>query len=119
MAQRDESSYGSGGGEGYSLIPVWDGAPRGWRRYRDDVEIWALGTNLEVNYCVAARLVSRLKGAARRVGLRMPRDQLQPGAAVHEILDDDGVTVIQEAALADSMRGISNVLTALESALGG
>ncbi len=65
---------GSGAdGAGYSLIPQWDGAPQGWRRYRDDVEIWALGTNLEVNYCVAARLVSRLKGAARRVGLRIPR----------------------------------------------
>ena len=116
---RDESSHGAGGGEGYSLIPVWDGAPQGWRRYRDDVEIWALGTNLEVNYCVAARLVSRLKGAARRVGLRMPRDQLQPGAAVPEILDEDGITVIQGAAPADNMRGINNVLTALEQALGG
>eukprot|EP00959_Pyramimonas_sp_CCMP1952_P332228 6956723-Pyramimonas_sp.AAC.1 len=54
---RDRDDHpGGGGAEGYSLIPVWDGAPQGWRRYRVDVEIWALGTNLGVNYSVAARL---------------------------------------------------------------
>ena len=82
------------------------------------MEIWALGTNLEVNYCVAARLVSRLRGAARRVGLRLPRDQLQPLPAVAAQYDDDG-EVIEEARAADNMRGINNVLTALEAALGG
>ena len=34
---------------GYRIILVWDGAPHGWRRHRGDVNIWALGTNLEVN----------------------------------------------------------------------
>ncbi|CAK0899794.1 unnamed protein product, partial [Prorocentrum cordatum] len=102
----------------HNLIPVWDGAPQGWRRYRDDVEIWALGTNLEVNYRVAARLVSRLRGAARHVGLRIPRDQLQPLPAVAEVRDDDG-NIVEEAQPADDMRGINNVLGALEAALGG
>ncbi|CAK0842458.1 unnamed protein product, partial [Prorocentrum cordatum] len=62
--------------------------------------MWRYGrrANLDVNYCVAARLASRLKGAARRVGLRIPKG---------------------EATEADSMRSISNVLAAQEAALGG
>ncbi|CAK0841034.1 unnamed protein product, partial [Prorocentrum cordatum] len=55
-----------GGGDGYSLIPVWHGAPQGWRRYGDGVKIWALGTSLDVNCCVTALLVSKLKGTARQ-----------------------------------------------------
>ena len=105
---RDEHP-GGGGGEGYSLIPVLDGAPQGWRRYRDDLEIWAPGTKLEVNYCVAARVVSRLKGSARRVGLRIPREQLQPLPASPAVYDDGG-EVAQSEVEADYMRGISHVL---------
>ncbi len=98
-----ENNGNGADGAGYSLIPKWDGAPQGWRRYRGDVEIWALGTNLEVNYCVAARLVSRLKGASQRVGLRIPREQLQPQRA-RDATYDDGGSVVSAAAAA--RRGI-------------
>ena len=79
-SENENTSNGGGGAEGYSLIPVWDGAPRGWWRYRDDVDIRAPDTNLGVKYCVAARLVPRLNGAARRVGLRIPRGGLAAGS---------------------------------------
>ena len=77
--------------------------------------IWTLGTNLDVNYCVAAFLVSRLKGAARRVGLRIPQEDLQPLPAVEAVHAEDGAVITEDRA-ADYMRGISDMLSALEEA---
>ena len=58
--------------------PSWDGNPERWQTYKDEVRIWTLGTNLDVGYCVAARLVSALRGSARRVGLSMADNDLEP-----------------------------------------
>eukprot|EP00974_Lingulodinium_polyedra_P076347 7388842-Lingulodinium_polyedra.AAC.1 len=71
-------------------IPAWDGNPVTWRTYRDEVRLWVMGTRLDVNYVVAARLIQRLSGAARRVGLAMTREELLPQAAAPPRLDADG-----------------------------
>ena len=62
--------------------PSWDGNPERWQTYKDEVRIWTLGTNLDVGYCVAARLVSALRGSARRVGLAMADNVLAPDHGV-------------------------------------
>ena len=52
-------------------IPSWNGDPTEWERYRDEVRVFCLSTKLSSEYSVAARLVQRLRGAARRIGLNM------------------------------------------------
>ena len=49
-------------------MPSWNGNPETWQQYKEDVRIWTLGTKLDVEYSLAARLVSNLRGAARRLG---------------------------------------------------
>ena len=78
----------------------------------DDVEICALGTKFDVNYCAAARLASRLKGAARHVGPRILKGDLQPPLAAAAVHDDDGGAG-EEAAAGGPGRSINNALTAL------
>ena len=63
-------------------VPSWDGNPEKWRSYRDEVRVWLLGTNLDVPYSIAARLVGQLRGSARRVGLAMSDDDLAPDRGV-------------------------------------
>ena len=53
-----------------SLVPAWDGNPANWRRYRDEVRVWLLAERTDnISYSLAARLIQRLTGAARRVAL--------------------------------------------------
>ena len=59
-------------------IPSWNGHPDTWRRYEEEVRIWLLGTKLAVEYSLAARLVQKLSGPARRVGLAMKDEDLKP-----------------------------------------
>ena len=59
-------------------IPHWTGNPETWQTYKDEVRIWMLGTKLDVEFSLAARLVSKLKGPARRVGLSMADAELEP-----------------------------------------
>ncbi|CAE8585764.1 unnamed protein product [Polarella glacialis] len=60
------------------VIPGWDGVPTTWQAYVDDVRIWLLGERLDVPYSIAARLVARLAGAAKRVGNSMTAVELMP-----------------------------------------
>ena len=59
-------------------VPSWNGSPETWQNYRDEVRIWLLGSKLEVEYSLAARLVAKLRGPARRVGLAMADAELNP-----------------------------------------
>ena len=61
-------------------LPQWDGDPSGWRDYQQEVSLHKTGENLEDNWSVAVRLVGRLRGAARRVGLAMTDQELLPTA---------------------------------------
>ena len=57
---------------------TWDGNPGTWRPFKDEVRIWTLGQDLEVKYCLAARLIRNLTGAARRAALSIPEADLLP-----------------------------------------
>merc|ERR1712066_999027 len=61
-------------------IPSWNGSPESWKTYKDEVRIWVLGSPCTADYSLCARLVAHLKGPARRVGLGMTDEELQPTA---------------------------------------
>ena len=56
--------------------PSWDGNPTSWRHYQDEVRIWTLGQDLDVKYCLAARLIRNLTGPARRAALTIAEADL-------------------------------------------
>ena len=62
--------------EGRNGPPTWDGNPTMRRPFKDEVRIWTLGCDLEVKYCIAARLVRNLTGPARRAALTLKYDEL-------------------------------------------
>ena len=67
----------------FNLVPSWDGRQDTWENYQDEVRIWVLGSPPGPEYSLAARLVSRLKGPARRIGLKMTDDELMPTPPVY------------------------------------
>ena len=64
-------------------IPRWNGDPSRFQHWKDEVRIYKLGENLNVNRSVAARLVGGLSGPARKVGLSMTDEDLFPYATVY------------------------------------
>ena len=56
--------------------PTWDGNPGTCRPFKDEVRIWTLGQDLEEKYCLEARLIRNLTGAARRAALSIPEADL-------------------------------------------
>ena len=64
-------------------IPRWNGDPSRFQHWKDEVRIYKLGENLNVNRSVAARLVGGLSGPARKVGLSMTDGDLFPYATVY------------------------------------
>ena len=75
-----------GGESTRHFTPAWDGNPQGWRRYREEVRIWLLAEKVEgVEYSLAARLVQRLTGAARRAAMALSDEDLMghPGIMKH------------------------------------
>ena len=65
------------GDSGRRHIPRWDGHPATWKQYEQEVRIWRTGENLDVKYCIAARLIQNLSGAVRRAALQLKDEQLQ------------------------------------------
>ena len=80
-------------------VPSWSGNPETWQAYKDEVRIWLLGSKLDVEYSLAARLVTKLKGPARRLGLSMTDEELNPPRAAEN---------------PDLRAGVNNLLTRLE-----
>ena len=64
--------------DGKRRIPNWDSNPSTFYEYKDAVKIWALGENLDVNYCVAARLIPHSSGAAYTIATTIPEEDLMP-----------------------------------------
>ena len=65
----------------HTFVPAWDGNPAFWKRYKDEIRIWLLAERTDtVSYSLAARMIQRLTGAARRVALSMPDEELKPDA---------------------------------------
>ena len=91
--------HNSGGGD-FSFVPSWNGNPAEWITYRDEVRIWKLGCDWTVKYCIAARLVQRLSGSARRAALELPDGDLKGTEA-------------------NPQKGVDAVLAKLAQTLGG
>ena len=114
-----EHHSGDSGGGAFARIPGWDGNPNTWWRYKQDVELWLEGEDLEVKYSVAARMVQKLTGTARiranLLDVRHLRPQ-RPVARVPAVVDSDGNEITAEvpAVLADWRAGIDYLLEDLE-----
>ena len=61
-----------------SRIPSWNGDPSTWTSFSDEVKLWRLSENMEVNFSLASRLVRQLSGSARRAVAKLPADELHP-----------------------------------------
>ena len=59
-------------------IPGWDGHVESFQTYQDEVRIWTLSQKLEPYSSLAAKLVGKLKGPARRLGMKMSKEDLMP-----------------------------------------
>ena len=91
-------------------IPSWNGDPSTWIDYRQEVRLYQLGENLEVSYSIASRLVGRLRGAARRVGLVMDAADLFPDLPA----DIAGDQALRDARAERNRKGIATLLARLE-----
>ena len=101
----------------FDRVPRWDGNPATRQRFRDEVRLWTLSEDLNVNYSLAARLVKNMTGPARRACLTLTDEQLLPGAPVEEVHNADDV-ITTPGRPADLRAGIDNVLRALDASLG-
>ena len=70
-------------GDDKPRIPRWNGDPSRFQHWKDEVRIYKLGENLNVNRSGAACLVGGLSGPARKVGLSMTDEDLFPYATVY------------------------------------
>ena len=96
------------------FAPRWDGNTHGWRRYRDEVRIWFLSESAKgIDYSLAARLVQRLSGGARRAAMTFSDEELLPDPATDVRTDADGAVLVP-AAPADPRAGVRRVLKRLE-----
>ena len=97
-------------------IPTWDGAPQGWQKYVEQVRLWQLGENLDVKFSLAARLISRMSGSARRACINMPAADLMPVRGFAGV-DDEAGGEIAESVLENLAAGIENVMKKLKENL--
>ena len=97
-----------------SRIPSWNGDPATWTSFSDEVKLWRLSENMEVNFSLASRLVRQLSGSARRAVAKLPADELHPPyvAAPGTTLDPS------EKKAWRNTRGIDNVMAKLLKDLG-
>lgn len=50
-------------------IPIWDGNPRGWRRYQREVLWYCMGQKKHARKLLAPRLIAKLTGPARLLAM--------------------------------------------------
>ena len=110
MAASSPHHDGDGGRNSY--VPRWDGDSRGWLRYKDEVEMWLMGENLNVQHVIAARLIAAMSGSARRACIKFTRDVLFPTAQAVE--DDPNINSRERC----NERGVRNVMERLRTTLG-
>ncbi|CAJ1437875.1 unnamed protein product [Effrenium voratum] len=55
--------------EGKEVVPTWDGAPKGWRRYCKEVAWYVRGNKQSMRKYLATRLISKLTGTARLLAM--------------------------------------------------
>ena len=96
------------------FVPSWDGNTHGWHPYHDEVRIWFLSERAKgIDYSLAARLVQRLSGGARRAAMTLSDEKLMPDPATDVRTDADGA-VLAPAAPADPRAGVRRVFKRFE-----
>ena len=116
----DHAGGGGGGGGAFQRIPAWDGTPSRWRRYKQDVELWLEGEDLDVRFSLAARMVTKLSGTARTQARLIPLEELRPvrGRMATPVLVGEDGTVEAEAVEGrppDLRAGINILMIELEN----
>ena len=104
--------------QSFSRIPAWDGNPTSWWKYKQDVELWLEGEDLEVKYSIAARMVQRLTGTARIRANLFKVESLRPQRPVATVpavvVEGVETTPATPAVAANWRRGIDHLLSDLE-----
>ena len=100
----------------HSNIPTWDGNPSAWTTFSNEVKLWRLSENLEVNFSLASRLVRKLSGSARRAVASLGEEQLHPAYIPEE--GQTPLTVPADQKAWRNKRGIENVMAKLLQDLG-
>ena len=85
-------------------IPTWNGDDAKWESFRDEIQVWRLGENLNVKCSLAARLFSGLSGPARMTCMTMDADQL------HRPTGDGPVATADERRNTAGHHNVMNVL---------
>jgi len=103
-------------------IPAWNGDLSLWPKYREDMQIWMDGEDLDSKFCWASRCIQNLSGSARRAALAIPKADLQPfrrpRRPASNAADGSDVPVPDDdASEEDLARGIKNLLAHLERTL--
>ena len=74
MTASGSASLSSALDDRFSHVPTWDGQPQTFPGFQDEIELYLLGSDMDVKVSLAARISQKLKGAPRRVALNMKRD---------------------------------------------
>ena len=88
-----------------SHVPKWDGNPQGYQRYKDEIRIWRLSENMNVDFSLAARMIGALSGSARRATISLPEEVLMP-----DVPDEPASTLRARK----NRKGVDNVLEKLK-----
>ena len=116
--ERGAALYRSGMGDEdqRAYVPLWNGDPTAWKGYEDEVRVWLLAEKTDVTYSLAARLIQRLGGAARRTALAMTEQELEADPAVPEIYGED-YNILQDRVPGSPRAGVERLPQKLETAL--
>ena len=107
----DDKGYGP-----WSKVPVWDGSPLTWRRFRRDVTWWLSSLELSktTGYNLAARFLLRQQGIARQRGEEFLPEELTFGPAPRLVDPDTHEEIEDPDAEPDYLRGINKLMKAWE-----
>ena len=101
----------------HSNMPTWDGNPSTWTSFSNEVKLWRLSENLEVNFSLASRLVRKLSGSDRRAVATLVETVLHPAYVVTGDRDATPATEFEKKAWRNK-QGIENVMSKLLADLG-
>ena len=107
----DDKGYGP-----WSKVPVWDGSPISWRRFKRDVTWWLSSIDLSktTGYNLAARFLLRQEGIARQRGEEFSPGDLTYVPAATLTDPDTGEEIPDPDSSPDYLAGINRLMKAWE-----
>ena len=107
----DDKGYGP-----WSKVPVWDGSPISWRRFKRDVTWWLSSIDLSktTGYNLAARFLLRQEGIARQRGEEFSPEDLTYVPAATLTDPDTGEEIPDPDSSPDYLAGINRLMKAWE-----